>query len=148
MGKSVHPPACIPPSQGWETVTTISLLVPMGARAFTGSRAPQVRAASEGASHYVIVTGARCRPDAGEPRLACERFPLREPDDFSVSFGRSAGGSLTPSAGASGAALFNVELLDRSNRRLFVPLASKPSRFRQFNPSRAKLINSAFSKLN
>ena len=47
---------------GWETVTTISLLVPMGTRAFTGSRAPQVLYIwiREGASHYVIVTGACC----------------------------------------------------------------------------------------
>lgn len=65
----------------------LSLLVPMGARPFTGSRAPQVRAASEGASHYVIVTGVRCCPDAGEPHLACERFPPRTSgaDDLSVS---------------------------------------------------------------
>lgn len=55
---------------GWETVTTISLLVPMGTRAFTGSRAPQVHWICEGASHYVIVTGACCCPNDGEPYLA------------------------------------------------------------------------------
>ena len=44
MLKSNHPPAHPRPSTfaGWETVTTISLPVPMGTRACVGLRVPQV----------------------------------------------------------------------------------------------------------